>query len=78
MYSHNPNTAAARVNSSNPALYQQYNEAAQGPHESYQAQQHHPSGEFDEQKYSSHFAAHAQAYGYVLAYECPRIELNLS
>ncbi|OAX35627.1 hypothetical protein K503DRAFT_868131 [Rhizopogon vinicolor AM-OR11-026] len=62
-YSHIPDIAATHSDSPNPALYQQYHEAAQGLHENYQAQPPHPSGEFDEEKYNSHFAAHAQAYG---------------
>lgn len=62
-YSHIPDLAAAHSDSSNPALYQQYHEAAHGLHQNYQSQQPHQSGEFDEEKYSSHFAAHTQAYG---------------
>ncbi|KAG0695311.1 hypothetical protein DFH29DRAFT_956147 [Suillus ampliporus] len=58
--SYTPDNAASYGNSSNPA---RYHEAADGLHGSYQTQQYHPSDEFDEEKYKSHFSAHAQAYG---------------
>ncbi|KAG1725478.1 uncharacterized protein EDB91DRAFT_1168171 [Suillus paluster] len=62
-YSYTSDNAAADGDSKNPARYQQYHEAVGGSHGSYQGQQHNQSSEFDEEKYKSHFSAHAQAYG---------------